>query len=272
MSARALQRVVVRMLYDPALVEAVYADADAALAGAPLTAAERSWLTQADRRRWKADPMRRYRSLQGLLEEFPVSGALVVCRRGVPALDAFFSSPAFHDCIMARGSLALTFGRWLQREGACAPVARLETAIARVRRAGAPPAEGARWQLAPWVDAFPAPEGLLEAWQARLARLRGHPEGEVAAAIDAASISMPELGDETAGVIVEGPGDPSVGEAPPPLVSLLEALRSPADTERVHALLRQLGADPGEEAELLAGFVDDGLVVPARARGVDPGE
>ena len=43
MSSAAVQRVVVRMLHDPALVEAVYADAEAALAGLDLSDQERAW-------------------------------------------------------------------------------------------------------------------------------------------------------------------------------------------------------------------------------------
>ncbi|MCA9557117.1 MAG: hypothetical protein KC583_01025, partial [Myxococcales bacterium] len=117
MSAAALQRVVVRMLYDPALVEAVYADADAALADEPLSEAERAWLVAPDRRRWRADPHRRARTLQALLEEYPAAGARVARAEGLAALDAFFSSPAFHGCVQRRGSLADTFGDFLAARG-----------------------------------------------------------------------------------------------------------------------------------------------------------
>ena len=72
MNAQALQRVVVRMLYDPALVDAVYG-------GAPvegLDAPGRAHLIRVDRRAWATDPYRRSRSLKALIEEMPVSAAL----------------------------------------------------------------------------------------------------------------------------------------------------------------------------------------------------
>ncbi len=56
MSHAQLQRVVVRMLHDPELVDRVYADPDAALADVDLTADERSWLVAPDRRSWATDP------------------------------------------------------------------------------------------------------------------------------------------------------------------------------------------------------------------------
>lgn len=278
MSARALQRVVVRMLYDPAFADGVYADPAAALAGEPLTAAERAWLVAADRRRWAADPLRRYRGLQGLLEEFPASGALVVRHNGgVPALDAFFSSPAFHRCVMDRGSLAGAFGAWMARFGGeVAAVARLEAAVAHVRRAPprTPPDAADCWATAPWIDVFRAPAETPALHQHLAARLAAHPEGPVAAVVDG-SVKLadrPALGAETEGFIAERTpeGAVTVGEAPTPLVTLLERLRAPAPTARVQEWLRALGADPGEEAELLAAFVADALLVPGKNIALAP--
>ena len=70
MSARALQRVVVRMLFDPQLLDAVYADPHTALADEDVSFQEKAWLVKADPRQWRADPHRQARSLQGLIRSF----------------------------------------------------------------------------------------------------------------------------------------------------------------------------------------------------------
>ena len=63
MSYHQLQRVVVRMLYDPALVAQIFADAATALRDEDLTDQERRWLVEADRRAYAVDPLRRTRTL-----------------------------------------------------------------------------------------------------------------------------------------------------------------------------------------------------------------
>jgi hypothetical protein len=104
----ALQRVVVRMLHDWKFVAQVLAEPVPGL-----TEAELGWLRAVDPRRWRADPLRRYRLLQSVIEEFPAACAVVVRRAGVPTLDLFMSSQAFHQAIEAGEVLALAFGRWL---------------------------------------------------------------------------------------------------------------------------------------------------------------
>ncbi|HMY75348.1 MAG TPA: hypothetical protein PLQ88_26245, partial [Blastocatellia bacterium] len=70
MSHHTLQKLVVRMLFDEAFVEEVYAEPSRALAGLELTDAERGQLLAVDRRAWRHDPLRRKRTLQTLAEEF----------------------------------------------------------------------------------------------------------------------------------------------------------------------------------------------------------
>lgn len=273
MSAGALQRVVVRMLHDPALVEAVYADAGKALARVELSAAERGWLTAPDRRRWGADPLRRSRGLQAVLEEFPVAGAVAARAQGLGALDGFFSAPAFHRCVQGGGSLALAFGEWLARfGGAVAAFAALEGGVARVRRAPPRPAEApavdrARsWVAAPWVWGVRAPGGTLAAWTAHRARLAAHPGGMLAGLVEPGYAlekrrlvkSAPE------GLLVErtGAGVDEIGVAAASLglAGLLEALRTPQPWATVAATMRRLGAARGEEAGLAAELLGDGLL------------
>lgn len=273
MSAGALQRVAVRMLYDPALVEAVYADAARALADVELSAAERGWLTAPDRRRWLADPMRRSRGLQAVLEEFPVAGAVAARAHGLAALDGFFSAAAFHRSVQAGGSLALAFGDWLARfGGAVAAFAALEGGVARVRRAPARPVEtpapdrDARWVASPWAWGGRAPGGTLAAWQAHRARLATHPGGLLAALVEPGFAlerrrlvkAAPE------GLLVErtGPEADAIGvtEASLGLAGLLGALFEPRPWATVAATLRRLGAARGEEETLAAELLGDGLL------------
>jgi hypothetical protein len=143
MSHRTLERVFVRMLFDPAFVASVYADAERALDGLDLEPAERAQLVAVDRRAWGHDPLRRYRTLRILAEEFKASTTLVLAAtRSLASLDGFFSSPEFHDSVQSRGSMAAAFAGFLERlvaergvaEPQLADVLRLEAMLARCRR------------------------------------------------------------------------------------------------------------------------------------------
>ena len=117
MSAIALQRVVVRMLFDPTFRDRVYADPMMVLSDVDLTPEERQWLITPDPRAYGVDVHRRSRALTGLLEEYPVAGALAVrCAQGLQRLYGFFAATVFHQCIQQRGSLADAFGVYLASE------------------------------------------------------------------------------------------------------------------------------------------------------------
>jgi hypothetical protein len=256
------------MLFDPALVDAVYADRDGALGEVDLTAPERAWLVAPDPRRWRADPLRRARGLQALLEEFPASGAIVARTGGLDALDAFFSSPAFHRCVQARQSTALTFGPWLGARGsaALAGVAGVETAVAAVRRSGS---NSIVWgaaeehALAPAVEVRLLPAGSLAAFEAIRGALATHVAGLLAAVVDVDhAIGIHQVDPETMeGVVVAGPGSVSIGGAPIHLVRVLDGARRPASVEVLTGLFTAEGADPHEVPLLVAHLVDDGLLV-----------
>ena len=275
MSATELQRVVVRMLHDPALVAAVYADADAALAGVPLSATERAWLVAPDRRRWGADPHRRARQLHALLDEYPASGALAGRGVGVARLDAFFSSSAFHGCIQARGSLALAFGAYLADLGVdVAAVARIEWAVARVRRAPPRPivassfvadSPDVAWRLAPWVDAFVAAPGALRRQQQLAAWATSHPQGAVGALLDPTWRLPPAPeADAPTGLLVERgvAGGVGIGEVDADLAALLADRRARTAGALIDALVA-LGAGSDEAPTLAAEMVTDALLIPA---------
>jgi hypothetical protein len=279
-SHHALQRVVVRMLYDRAFQEAVRADPEKALAGLDLTPEERSWLAAVDPRAYRADPLRRVRSLKDLLEEYPASAALVAAARGsVQALDAFFSSEAFHGCVQARGSMALAFGAYLERLGSrgafgdrrVGPMARLETAIAALRRAGPDGARGTDASKALRRSAGAAllelPGGTLELYQRLLGSLAELDPDPVAALLHPRfrlKKTRPLRERERQPVLVlrdAATGGVSLEELPPALYGLLSAAGAGRPRDELLAEARRLGAEPGEDVEILDGLVADGLLV-----------
>lgn len=140
MSYHALQRLSVRLLFDPAFVERLYNEPDTALRGLDLTESERAQLLSVDRRAWGYDTLRRRRTLRTLVEEFKVSSTMVLAQtRSMASLEAFFSSDKFHSSVEQRGSMALSFAAFLADMQSVmiaqfADVLRLETTTARCRR------------------------------------------------------------------------------------------------------------------------------------------
>jgi hypothetical protein len=169
MSHHALQKILVRMLFDEDFVEDIYAAPERTLAGLDLTEAERGQLLGVDRRAWRHDPLRRRRTLRTLVEEFKVSTTIVLAEtRSLASLERFFSSPFFHRSIEDRASMGMAFAEFLldgSRRGEwsspqIADIARLEAAIAGCRRALA--REGNN-------DAEEAPKTISDKTRVRLA-------------------------------------------------------------------------------------------------------
>ncbi len=148
MTARALQRVALRMHHDPLYVAAIYDDPEGALEGEELTAAERAMLVAPDRRAWGTDPARADRVLEAIRRELPCSCAIAELAGTRRALLRFFSSDAFHAVVRDRGVAVFAMAGWLAEQGEAGrwgrvrltSVARVEGAAARVRRG--PPGEG----------------------------------------------------------------------------------------------------------------------------------
>jgi len=140
----ALQRVAVRMLFDPRFVERVYDDPVVATAGLGISEGRLRQLVDNDRRLWNADPLRRNRALKSLMEEFKVTSTLTLARTGsLRSLDAFFGTAPFHDAVQRRGYMAMAFMAFLETSLAelgehaihARAVLLLEGAMARARRA-----------------------------------------------------------------------------------------------------------------------------------------
>ncbi len=143
MSYHTLQRVVVRMLFDPQFVASVYAQPQEALAGLDLTAPEQAQLLTIDHRAWGYDLLRQRRTLRTLVEEFKISTTLILAAtRSIATLESFFSSSFFHQAIATRASMGMAFAHFLsdlyQRGTVKFPqlpdILRMETTLARCRR------------------------------------------------------------------------------------------------------------------------------------------
>ena len=134
MSAAGLQRVIVRMMFDPAFRDAVYGAPEQALAGAEVSEVERGWLVARDRRAYATDVTRQARALLALEEELPAACAWARAQ-GV-MLEAFFGSGKFHGCVEGRGLMVLAFAEWLVANAGVevGELARVEGEIARLRR------------------------------------------------------------------------------------------------------------------------------------------
>jgi hypothetical protein len=272
MSARALQRVAVRMLYDEPFLERVYQDVFAATASCDLSADERSWLTAPDRRAWKVDPLRRSRSLAALVEEFAVSVALLVrtTRDATVRLDSFFSSATFHDGMQRGDSLAQIFADWFADQTIYRDVVRLEAALARVRRVyesgHAAPNDSAEVSpestvvLAPGIEILELASGTAEGFSAALAVLRTRPVAE--AALDhSLDFPMPQPGPTRVGLLVDGRGpDPRLESLSVELARVLLAAREPIAVVDFSVLAAEHGADAEDCLGLLASFAEDGTI------------
>lgn len=251
-----LQRLIVRMLYDPGLVAAVYE-------GAPvpgLDEAGRELLRAPDRRAWGTDPYRRSRSLAALLEEYPASAALA----GVERLDAFFSSSTFHAAIQGRGSMALAFGDWLIP--LVGPIATLERAIAGLRRPRPAPPRGLIG-LGPGFAPMSLPVGALQLYQDLSRRLGSRPADALARGLRLDDLRGRRLGPGLEHLLAErdAAGAVGVGGASEALVALLRFAETPRERDAMYAEARAQGADPGEEPELIDGLLADGLLAGGAA-------
>ena len=249
----ALQHAMARMLYDPAFVTRVYAGATPGL-----TEAERRLLTQVDRRAWGTDPYRRGRGVHALLEEFPVTGAIL----GLPAVDAFFSSDAFAAVLTGRGSLALAFGDWAAQAGG--GPALLEAAIARARRAEARP--GAGICTRPGVEPVGLPPATLERYGRLRAALGPDPVASLAEGRRAPRSRKSKRGKRRQGtewlvVQRDAAGEVQVGGGSASLARLLEGCAAPRPRAAVAASAQALGCTPTEAEALVDELLAEGLLV-----------
>lgn len=140
MNHHAVQRALVRMLYDPAFAHAV----ERGPGTTDLDEETRRAVAAVDPRALRADPLRRLRTLGTLAEEFRIGTALALAEtRSRAFLESFYAGPEFHRSVEERTPLALAYGAFLAaacrdgrlREARTPAVVHLETMQARARRA-----------------------------------------------------------------------------------------------------------------------------------------
>ena len=246
MSHTALRRVAVRLLHDPDLARALHEDPTRALAGVALSSEERAWLLAVPNAAWRTDPDRSRRVLSALHDEFPASFALAPARA-----EEFFRSAHFHAAVQKRGSLALAFGTHMleQDDDAVVAVARLETATALVRRAP--------------LSVSPSPLGQLRLTPAaRVVRI-ARDGAELLAAVRAGR-PRPRTGpdDETLLVLrLPASFEVTIEPVSDALAELLDRAATPQTRPSLEAIVRSLGGDADEPAEVVGGLVADGVLV-----------
>lgn len=223
---------------------------------------ERELLRGVDPRALGTDDMRRARALHVILDEYPVSAALI----GVHVVDRFFGSAAFRACVFERGSMALTFGaRYLVDVGArTVGVGMIETAMAHARRAdrsrpsGLPQWLGCASNVAP-VD---VPAGTLAWYQRARERLGPEPLRMLGGLRKPWPQKPPRDGAAREYLLIEAKdgGALAIGTASEPLVGLLLAADPPRPRAELVVAAIELGAEPDEAEALLEDLIAEGLL------------
>ena len=159
-----------------------------------------------------------------------------------------------------RQHLALAFGSWLLP--LAGPIARLERAIAEARRDRDKKLTDGQISSAPGLRALRVPFGSV----ARLEQIRsGLGPNPLAALLRTAARPIPlgPLGPDESWVLVEraADGGMGLGDCTEALGRLIEAAQTPRSRAELLTIALQLGADPGEEAEIVDGLLAEGLLV-----------
>ena len=258
---RRVQQGLVCMLFDPKYATRVRSPA----ALPELHPRERELLRGVDPRALATDDMRRARALQVLLDEYPVSAALL----GLDVVDRYFASPVFRRCVFARGSMAHSFGRDYLGDRAKG-VGALETAMVHARRPAPRPSPTAletatlALQRAPGIEALTVPAGSLAWYQRARQRLGPEPLRALAKLRKPWTQKPPRRGLEHLLIEPAADGSLALSTASAELVALLINAGTPATHAELCARAIELGAEAHESAELLAGLVDEGLLIELR--------
>lgn len=268
MSHAALQAALVIAQHDAGFVDAMHLEPAATLAPLGLDANEQAQLLAVDARAFRTDPLRGRRVLRVLAEEIKVATTLALWeRRSARVLDGFFASPQFRTAVMERTALAPAFGDYLAGAGLTTPqfaeVVRLETLLARCRRAKlAPAARGVA--LAPGVATGRFDGGVLETMQ-RVERFLFELSlmPQLAFCTDGPALpELPPVGDSTICLLCT-PTEAGIGltTIDDELHRVLAALAMPVAPAELGRTLAPAGVPPDRAAALVASLVDDGLCV-----------
>ena len=267
MSSAYLQRWLLRMLFDPTLLDRIVSEDVTPEEWSTLSLEEQEELRSIDPRVLRTDPHRQARHLQAMLAEFPLS--VLYLGKGQPwKYLQFYTDPAFHTAVHQWTSQLDAFAGFLRRDAPTelASLLNLEVAISRSRRdlARTPVIADGMVQLAPGISCLRGPENLGMQYhqtleeeglklESPLDRLTQPPRSHWNAPVHSSDWVLIHC-QIASGVVLE--------DLPRELGELLQAVVTPQDRAKWNHLARQLGADSDLEAqELLADLVEDGLIL-----------
>ncbi len=245
---RRVQQALVAMLLDPGFAARVRGPEDVD----ELSPRERALLRPIDPRALQTDPHRRARAMHVLVEELPVTAAVL----GVGEVEAFFASAELRAGLRQRTPMTAAFAAWVSERAQ--GVGRLEAAMAAVRRAAPPAGEGVCCSAS--VRGLVVPANTLAFYLRVRGELGSDPVRTLAGWGGRPRPSPPRRGVQCLLVERKADGTLDLGTASEPLVRLLvlaEVLRSRAEVE---AEAVRLGAEPHEAAALVDGLVAQGLL------------
>ena len=255
MNPRAIQRAIVRMMYDPGFVAAVYGPR--AVPG--LTEPERALLRQVDRRAFTTDRFRRARAVHAIVDEYPASAAAI----GLAALEDFLGSREFAAVLTGRGAMALAFGTWLADQAS--GVGRIEAAMAGLRRPEPVAAVTGVLRCAMNIAPLIVPAGSLGWYEATIAALGPKPlqglAGRPRPGLPRRSPIRKRQADEHLLIELRPDGGMSLGTASEPLVRLLRFAGAPRSRQALAAEAVARGATSQEAPALLDELIAEGLLV-----------
>ncbi len=226
---------------------------------------ERELLRGVDPRALATDELRRTRALQVILDEYPVSAALL----GVDFVERFFASSAFRASVFERGSMALAFGQGYLGNRAKG-VGQIEAGLAFARRDARPEPEPGTLVTARGVVPLTVPDGTLAWYRRARERLGPEPVRALAKLRKPWTTQPPRRGCEQ--LLIEPQADASLGiaSASGPLAALLRAAAEPRPRSELAATAVELGAEAHEADELLDDLLREGLL--RAGTGVKVGE
>ena len=275
MPHRETQKFLVRLLYDPTLLERIRAN-PGLLRG--LSSEERASLLAIDPRALRAEPLRRRRTLRGLLDELKISTTMALSEwRSIVRLEeGFFSSERFHKAITKDTLLVLALAAFLEDECSAQrlksphlrEVLRYESACLQSRRAPEPQATQAALTERAVVKRSSGFFGLklsvdviaivqhVERFLFELSLLP-----QVALCEDAPRLSALSLpAQETRILLTPTGGGVSLSNLDAGLYALLEALSSPREIKTLTQVLAPFGVPAKQVLPLLTSLQSEGLV------------
>jgi hypothetical protein len=246
---RRVQQALVAMLLHPAHAARVQGPGPVP----ELSPRERELLRAVDPRALATDPHRRARVLHVLVEEFPVTAAVL----GVAIIEAFFASPELREGLHTRAAMTAAFAVWLGDRAR--GVGHLESAMAAVRRAKAPAGPG-MVACPPGLRGLVVPAGTLAFYLRVRDELGPDPVHALAHRDQRSRPSPPQRGMQFLLVERRPDGSVDLGTGSEPLVRLLCFAEAPRARAEVEAEALRLGAEPNEASALVDALCAEGLL------------